>query len=145
MTTIYEQTQEWLKISEAECEKLRGENAQMKTTIMGLEHERDSYKDEYEGYVEIHGRMKAEVARLTAENAMYVENIAYLSGQVLRGDEKIGKLERDKINLHYRIEELEAVLTRIDAIAPPADDTCLEPGISLSEAVRRQLQEQAND
>ena len=40
-----------------------------------------------------------------------------------------------------RVTQLEAVLAHIDAHAPLADATCNEPGITLSEAARRAMQE----
>lgn len=44
--------------------------------------------------------------------------------------------------LTAELAECRAVIAKIDIVAPLADETCLEPGITLSEAVRRQLQEQ---
>lgn len=43
--------------------------------------------------------------------------------------------------LKQRIAELEAILDLIDRRAGPADKTCYEPGIKLSEAARRTLVE----
>lgn len=47
--------------------------------------------------------------------------------------------EAELIAARKRIAELEAVLALIDKKAPRADATCDEPGITLSEAARRQL------
>jgi hypothetical protein len=41
--------------------------------------------------------------------------------------------------LRARIAEMEAIITYIDEHAPRADDTCAEPGITLSEAARRAI------
>lgn len=44
--------------------------------------------------------------------------------------------------MQARIAELEAIIQFIDARHPAADDTCDEPGISFSEAVRRTLKDE---
>lgn len=40
-----------------------------------------------------------------------------------------------------RIAELEAIIAYIDDVAPRADETCDEPGIKFSEAVRRAIRD----
>lgn len=47
----------------------------------------------------------------------------------------------DLHNALTKVKELEGVLAYIDAHAPLADESCLEPGITLSEAARRSIQE----
>lgn len=37
------------------------------------------------------------------------------------------------------VKALKAVIVRMDEVAPRADHTCNEPGITLSEAVRREM------
>lgn len=44
-------------------------------------------------------------------------------------------------NLSAGIRKAIEILNYLDQIAPLADDTCTEPGITLSEAVRRALAE----
>lgn len=45
----------------------------------------------------------------------------------------------DLIAARKRIAELEGIIAFIDAKAPRADMSCAEPGITLSEAARREL------
>lgn len=45
------------------------------------------------------------------------------------------------MTLQAEIAELKAIIAYIDDVAPRADKTCDEPGITLSEAVRRALRD----
>ena len=72
---------------------------------------------------------EAEAERLANEGVVYEVTIADLRAKLAVVEAKIA--------------ELEAIIARIDAITPPADSTCNEPGITLSEAVWRQLQDEA--
>lgn len=130
-TDLYRETREWLKISEAECEELTAENER-------LYREWKVMADMYDNLLNSVGKIHELISSGIDENR-------FLENWRIEATEKINRLEGEKINLHRRIEELEAVLTRIDAIAPAADDTCLEPGITLSEAVRRELRDDSID
>jgi hypothetical protein len=46
------------------------------------------------------------------------------------------RMERDR--LAAEVAELRAIITLMDAYAPRADSTCREPGITFSEACRRE-------
>lgn len=52
-------------------------------------------------------------------------------------------LNADRARLVARCEELEALIAYIDKRAPLADDTCAVPGLTLSEAAKRQMDEEA--
>jgi hypothetical protein len=46
-------------------------------------------------------------------------------------------------HLRDHIDELTRLINRMDHLAPMADNSCLEPGITLSEACRRMLAEES--
>jgi hypothetical protein len=54
-----------------------------------------------------------------------------------QADEKVRELEKE-------IERLRALIGKMDEHAPPADETCHEPGISYSEACRRRLRDEGH-
>lgn len=41
--------------------------------------------------------------------------------------------------LQAEVDRLKAIIKKIDEVTPRADNTCTEPGIAISEAVRRKL------
>jgi len=53
-------------------------------------------------------------------------------------DQRIAALESEN-------ERLKEVIKRIDEVVPHADETCDEPGITLSEAVRREMERKEVD
>jgi len=54
-----------------------------------------------------------------------------------QADEKVRELEEE-------IERLQALIAEMNEHAPPADETCNEPGISYSEACRRLLRDKGH-
>lgn len=78
---------------------------------------------------------------------------AELAGTLHRRNARIAELEQEladmrderaeaislMMNFQQERDELRAILDYIDKFAGPADKTCYEPGISLSEAARREL------
>lgn len=68
-----------------------------------------------------------------------------LSAELAKKDEALNVLDNYITDQTQRIAELEAILARIDQIAPRADDSCLDPGVTLSEAVRRALKDEVDD
>jgi chromosome segregation ATPase len=116
---------------EDEADRLATENLRLLARVQGQEEEIVKLMAWNERLVDENGKL---LVRLTALEGV-AEDMERLWG-------RYEKLEVEKAALHRRIEELEAVLTRIDAIAPAADDTCLEPGITLSEAVWRAMREE---
>ena len=51
---------------------------------------------------------------------------------------RVPDLEAAYISAVEEIAELKAIIARIDEVTPRADSTCDDPGITLSEAVRRE-------
>jgi hypothetical protein len=74
-----------------------------------------------------------EVDRLTGDNAALSEA---LDTALLHLKES--EAERDA--LAGQLAKVQAIITRIDQVAPLADETCDEPGITLSEAIRREIE-----
>ena len=74
------------------------------------------------------------VVMTTAEFAALRETAANLEAALLANQEEQAQLRAER-------DELAAVLAYIDAHTPRADSTCNEPGITLSEAARREMRE----
>ena len=51
-------------------------------------------------------------------------------------------LEAENTRLRAEVEQLRAIIAFIDGVMPVADETCDEPGITVSEAARRELRDE---
>lgn len=69
----------------------------------------------------------------------------FLRGMQLANDKMLAELSYTKAEnerLRAQLADLQRIIKYIDKKFPRADETCDEPGITLSEAVRRTLAEQ---
>lgn len=83
---------------------------------------------------------------------MSLNTDSYRSATAFRISQLVDPSISDPVKLHLadvlrgqvemlinEVERLRAIIARMDEVAPRADDTCDEPGITLSEAVRREF------
>jgi hypothetical protein len=95
--------------------------------------------DEKDGYIASLERAITTCAKkrvlLAEENERLQERLTAVYGANERLTKAVEQLTAENA-------ELKAIIARMDIAAPVADESCLEPGITLSEAVRREFRDE---